>query len=1475
MPDLISSKLKSVLKTYFIFLLLFFGNTVFGQETFQIIEGVPHLVVVDDPASIQTPEPGMLIYDETANQPLIYTGDNWESWCTGNIAIESAVNYFRVKNDFPYLPVLSQPLINGIVQGTIYYSTVDKSLMIYNGVEWVRLSDLESNAFPENLGFRSGREVETFKIPVLEANPTFSGLRKGAFYINVSSMTLRYFDGTGWQDISCYPIVETLSVDGVTGTSAQGGAVVLNNGGSPVFKTGIIWSTYPIPDTTMGTKTEHHPTAPGIGEFRDSISELAKRTTYYVRAYAVNSTGLAYGDPLSFTTLIDTPSIVTLEIENITPISAESGGYISSDGGAQVTKRGIIWSQQGDPIDDPDRFSSDDGDGVGLYSSTLSNLWGATIYYIRAYAENEAGTGYGQLIEFITNDPVAPELTSNSIHIYNIEADRASGDASLLNHGGAPIFEKGIAWSIDQMNWIFGPSSDGDLKDMGLFSTELSPLEPGTTYYAKGYAINKMDTAYTHTTSFVTPSLPLITTNEPTDITGFNAVSGGEITNTGNSVILKKGIVWSTDSTGLDINTAIVELLPDSQMTVQSHNGVGVGIFKSELSQLQPGTKYYVRAYAENEVGVAYGNLDSLTTLDLATIITLAPSSFFQATAQSGGDITDDGGTEVTQRGVVWARHITPTLNDFHTIDGNGAGLFNSTLTGLSVEITYYVRAYAINAAGIVYGDIREFSIIPGAPTIITLPIQNIKSSSAVSGGDITSAGDQNSPITKRGIRWSSIGDPIDDPNASVSIDDTQDGDGVGMFPSTLYSLRANTTYYVRAYAENKYGMAYGNLLQFTTLNPVPPTLNSADIRITDIDNTSAVAHGSIIDNGGEPIIARGIAISTDRINYTYIQSDSSNLGDLGSFVVNLEELSPATTYYAKTYAVNSVGTGYSSETSFNTTALAVLTTLPAIDIKGNSARSGGHITYNGDGKIEERGLMWNTIKDELSIELESKVVEKVNATGLGQYRSQMTALEPGTWYYFRAFASNSYGIAYGNTDSLFTATTAAIVTTTPSLVTNSTVRSGGTILDDGGQVITSRGVVWGISDSLTLVDEYTVNGFGVGTFISDLKELLGSTTYYVRAYAKNSVGVSYGEPKSFRTDPPGIPVVRTIGVLEVTDNTALGNGNVMSHGGSPIIERGFVWNTTGMPNIDGDQKITDEPGSGAFSATLTGLTPLTKYYFRAYAINAIGIAYGEEFVFTTYTLPTVITSNVIDISATEATGGGDVLSDGGNKVSRSGLVWSHIHTEPTYSYYGNRENTWQTSGGAGIGNFIHPMEGLLGNTTYYVRAYAVNSAGVSYGEVKTFTTNPPVLASLTTTQTTSRADGRSANSGGKIISNGGAVIEQVGVVWGTTSGFNPDNVQPNRYLTSGTGNFSVIIPNLAPGITYYVRALVVTSVGVAYGNEVQLRTFNYPEVITKPIDATTITSVSAKGGGEIRNDGGTEIISSGLVWSTEQKPTL
>src|SRR5699024_10147934 len=137
-------------------------------------------------------------------------------------------------------------------------------------------------------------------------------------------------------------------------------------------------------------------------------------------------------------------------------------------------------------------------------------------------------------------------------------------------------------------------------------------------------------------------------------------------------------------------------------------------------------------------------------------------------------------------------------------------GWFSAILKGLTPNVTYHFRAYAVNKAGVSYGEDLTFKIVPEAPVIITLNVTEITSMSALSGGDITSS--CVGSITLRGVIWSTAGDPIADPNANVV---SNDGSGVGYFPSKMEHLLGNTTYYVRAYAVNSYGKSYGDLKIF------------------------------------------------------------------------------------------------------------------------------------------------------------------------------------------------------------------------------------------------------------------------------------------------------------------------------------------------------------------------------------------------------------------------------------------------------------------------------------------------------------------------------------------------------------------------------------------------------------------------------------------------------------------------------------
>ena len=201
----------------------------------------------------------------------------------------------------------------------------------------------------------------------------------------------------------------------------------------------------------------------------------------------------------------------------------------------------------------------------------------------------------------------------------------------------------------------------------------------------------------------------------------------------------------------------------------------------------------------------------------LPTITTTVLSSITNTAAAGGGNITDDGGSAITARGVCWSTSANPVVTGNHTTDGTGIGSFNSALTGLTASTVYYVRAYATNNNGTAYGNEISFtaSATSGSlPTIITATASYISPTSATSGGHVTADG--GAAVTARGICWGTSSNP------DITGNHTIDGSGLGAYSSSMPSLTPATTYYVRAYATNSNGTAYGNEVVFTTTSSSP-----------------------------------------------------------------------------------------------------------------------------------------------------------------------------------------------------------------------------------------------------------------------------------------------------------------------------------------------------------------------------------------------------------------------------------------------------------------------------------------------------------------------------------------------------------------------------------------------------------------------------------------------------------------------------
>ncbi len=170
----------------------------------------------------------------------------------------------------------------------------------------------------------------------------------------------------------------------------------------------------------------------------------------------------------------------------------------------------------------------------------------------------------------------------------------------------------------------------------------------------------------------------------------------------------------------------------------------------------------------------------------------------------------------------------------------------------------------------------------------------------------------------------------------------------------------------------------------------------------------------------------------------------------------------------------------------------------------------------------------------------------------------------------------------------------------------------GGTVLFDGDATVTARGVCWNTTGNPIINDNKSVDGNGLGSFVSNLTSLTNNTKYFVRAYATNSAGTAYGEQDSLLTlNSLSAPIVTTADTIKVIGTSAFCYGNVIQWGGTEITERGFCYNSIGNPTIN-DERIWINGNSGEYSIIIIRLNNNTKYYVRAYATNSLGTGYGN-----------------------------------------------------------------------------------------------------------------------------------------------------------------------------------------------------------------------------------------------------------------------
>ena len=635
---------------------------------------------------------------------------------------------------------------------------------------------------------------------------------------------------------------------------------------------------------------------------------------------------------------------------------------------------------------------------------------------------------------------------------------------------------------------------------------------------------------------------------------------------------------------------------------------------------------------------------------------------------------------------------------------------YTAVLVNLKEETTYYVQYEALNA----FSSTRDKNTYDFKtkkqvvlPTVVTSAVTQITVSSAVMGGNVTSDG--GATVTERGVVYSTSQNPdINDINNFIC----PCGSGTGEFTYNATTLQANTTYYVRAYAKNEKGTAYGEQVSLTTAEEISETPVYVDLGLPsgikwadrNVGATKPWEYGdhfawgetSTKDNYSEETYSHVKVIRGNYVIAKYKGSDYSIL---------LAEDDAATAKWGGEWRMP---TKEERDELYEYCNWEWTTKNGVEGYKVTSKQNGNSIflplagCIDGDWTNTAYGFYWtSTVNTE----------NTWNAYDIN-FTSSSVLMNDDVRVYGRSVRP-----VYGPRAAVMP----VVVTSAVTQITEKSAVLGGNVTYDGNATVTERGVVYSTSPNPVITN---LNNFirpcgsGTGEFTYNATTLQANTTYYVRAYAKNEKGTAYGAEVSFTTNNQVVvPTVTTTAATQVTETTAVTGGNVTSDGGATVTERGVVYSTSHNPTTS-NSKVKNGTGTGSFTCNLTGLQANTTYYVRAYAVNSKGTSYGIEVSFTTskiVALPTVITTAATQITEATAVTGGNVTSDGGASVTERGVVYS-TSRNPTTS-------NSKVKNGSGTGYFTCNLTGLQANTTYYVRAYAVNSKGTSYGTEVSFTT--------------------------------------------------------------------------------------------------------------------------------------------------------
>lgn len=879
------------------------------------------------------------------------------------------------------------------------------------------------------------------------------------------------------------------------------------------------------------------------------------------------------------------PTVTTVSVSQIKAYTAKVNATVLDDGG-YTTTRGVCWSTSANPtVALPTKTIN--GTGKGSFQANLTGLNANTTYHVRAYATNMLGTSYGADSVFTTPVPVLPVVqTSGKVSLF---ADSVYYRGNVLSEGNDDVTERGFCWGASPNPVISGNKVISGYGG-GIFNKMITGLIPSTTYHVRAYAINSVGTSYGADSTFNTlqVSVPAVVTGKITAITGDSVKAKGTIPFDGRRQIIQKGFCWSTSP-----NPTVV-------LSTKSAQGGDTSSFSYYIHGLQPNTIYHVRAYATNVIGTAYGGDSIFLTAAAPVAVIRLISSISYLSASVTAEVTSDGRLPVTSRGICYDTAVNPDLKkSLFRVSGSGTGLYPVSLTGLTHNTVYHVRAFAINGVDTSYSadtSFKTLQILP--PAVNTYSISAITSKSAYVIGTISSDG--GSAITRKGFCWSTL--PI--PKASLPTK-SLNGSGTATFSYTITNLARGTTYHVRAYAINAIDTAYGGDSTFTTQDAPRVTTDSVIL----VNTTSVMCGGNVTSSGGLSVTKRGVCWNTLQNPTAKLSTKTSDGFGLGTFSSTVTPLVAGTTYYIRAYAINGVDTAYGIQRVFRIPVPPVVTTSVVDSVTSRTASSGGTV-ISGD-SIIERGVAWD-LHPNPGITLPTRTSD---GQGTGSFNSRLLNLLPDTTYYVRAYARNIISVSYGSGMMFKTGKKMSVITVKAEVNSPSSIYAEGNILLDGGFPVIIKGFSWAVSSpDVYLLTDTTNNGIGTGSFSVSINSLNADIPYYIRAFAINSYDTVFGDEKTVMISPP---VVVTGSALNKTDVTAVLSGLVNARGNQTHSYFEYGKTIAYGNSVNGIPDNTVWTGDSIVTANLASLEPSATYHFRLVAESLHGKTFGTDSVFT------------------------------------------------------------------------------------------------------------------------------------------------------------------------------------------------------------------------------------------------------------------